>query len=421
MAKKLYLGFFFIFIFLFYFFISLPYYSGDVKNHVVWAGSILSDGTVGFFDRTFPGFAYQNYPSLAMYFFAGSLGLYDLVNGSILNLNNLSFFPSSLVPFFAWENIRVSFLKLPGFLPVLGISAVIYFFACSYLKDKLSKKILLMALFAFNPAVIYLGAVWGQIDLLPLMFILWAYYFVLKKKLFLSVLFSSFALLSKQTIIIFWLIYLILLYKQMDIKSVVKALIGNFLIFQLSYLPFGLTFLIGPLELYKTNYTLVDSTTSINALNFWALFFGPEGADDRVKLFGISYQYLGYIIFGIFFISFLVRFIKSKITLKNFLMFLFMVTITYYLFLTRMHERYIIPAVVFASLFLMFNKKYWFNYIFITVLAFLNIYRGLYQPSIGFLEVALKNIYFLNTLIILYLIFFMINCYIYFFKQVKDE
>jgi hypothetical protein len=81
--------------FMIYFLISLPIYSGDVKNHVAWGQSLLELGPYNFFDRTFPGYSFPTYPPLIMISFALSWGIYQLAMGATYFLNSfLPIFPS---------------------------------------------------------------------------------------------------------------------------------------------------------------------------------------------------------------------------------------------------------------------------------------------------------------------------------------
>ena len=43
-----------------YIILSFPYFSGDVKNHIVWGTSILDEGTSGFYQREFHNFSFPN-------------------------------------------------------------------------------------------------------------------------------------------------------------------------------------------------------------------------------------------------------------------------------------------------------------------------------------------------------------------------
>src|SRR3989344_4927136 len=117
----------FLLILLVYFVLSFPYYSGDVKNHVIWAKSILDFGPFGLYERTFHDYAYPNYPPLAMFTFTLSLIIYNLVYSFIWFLNNsFSVFPSNFIITFESWNMQAAFLKLPALISTIGISFILY-------------------------------------------------------------------------------------------------------------------------------------------------------------------------------------------------------------------------------------------------------------------------------------------------------
>lgn len=384
-----------------YFLVSLPFYSGDVKNHLVWAQSILKEGTYGFYFRDFPGFAYQNYPPVAMFGFVLSLKLYGAISFLINHNGNFG-----LVNFWNWENVRISFLKLSGYLPILFISLGIFLWT--------KKRYTPALLFLLSPAVVYLGVIWGQIDLLPLMFIFWAFYLLREKKLYWSMILAALSLLSKQTVLVFWIFYLIVLFKQFGWINALKTVGIGLLIFEFAYLPFfGLDFttLIAPFVLYKLNFSLVDFTTSVNAINMWGLIDSFKGLSDQTIFLGLTLQLWGYLFFGTSFALILWKFLRSKFDQQRVVESLFLLSLTDFFFLTRMHERYLIPTVLFSIL-MVGTKRGWMNFIFFSVLCFLNLYRGLLIPD----SVLVKLVNFLpllQLLVVCYGLLIIYNFYHY--------
>jgi len=101
-------------------------YSGDVKNHLVWAKAVV-ENPEGVYQRQFPGFNMANYPPLALIFFSLSWRLYQ---GSVFLINQLNihyqFFPSAMVSLFDSLNMQAAFLKLPSIVSDLGIALLIF-------------------------------------------------------------------------------------------------------------------------------------------------------------------------------------------------------------------------------------------------------------------------------------------------------
>lgn len=389
-------------VFVIYFFLSLPFFSGDVKNHLVWGESILREGSLGFYEREFHDFSFPNYPPLSMGLFTLSLLFFKLTVNIVNFLNSsLGVFPSNLIYFFQWENTLISYLKLPAILPVLGIGYIIYLF-----KPKLKY----VLFYLFNPAIIYLAVIWGQNDLLQFFFIIFAFYLLFKKRLLLSYIAAGLAILSKQTALVLWVVFLITVFKMEGLKKVIQAFLITVALFYLTYLPFHQLSLTWPFEFY--NKTLIYSTgflVSDNAINLWGVVFNFQKVDASQNIFLMPWVNWGYLLFALIFIPLTITFIKKKFGMERLFFYSFLVSILYFFTLTRMHERYLIPAVIFSSILILFNKKYWINLVFFTLLHFLNLYRGLYQPSILFLDPLVNSLVVLQMLVMGYFLMIVYN------------
>lgn len=399
----------------FLFWLSLPIYSGDIKNHVVWAESIIENGPLGFYERTFRGFAFPNYPPLAMLLFVISSYLYTLAKNAAFLLNNLPIFPSNIVHFLEWENTLISFLKLPAVFSTVGLGFLNYYIVKN-LKPNLNKYISTILL-VINPSIIYLSAVWGQIDVLPIFFILLSFYLLFKNKIWLSLFIVALSLLTKQTVILFWGIYMLTLLKFKGIKWVIKGWVISFIIFYLSYLPFHPPSLTWPLELYKLNFSLVAFSVSENSINLWGMLYNYKSSDDTVRFLNITLQQWGYLLFLVSSLPAVLFYIKSKVSLNRLILFCTLISLNYYFFLTRMHERYLAPAVIFLTILALINKRHFIPLLYFSILYFLNLYRGLLQPDNKFLVGLVQNNDFLNVLVIIYSGFIIYFSYIFLNKK----
>ncbi len=390
-------------VFFFYIVLSFPYYSGDIKNHLAWAQSLDTQGFMGFYERDFPGYAFPNYPPVAMTLFWLSWKFYQLKYALVWWLNlNVSFFPSQLVPFMQWENVVISFQKLPAMVSTLGVGVVIYKLL-ELLKVSSKVRLSATAIFLLNPATLYLSSIWGQIDFLPLFFFLWSVLLLFKKKLGWSYLLAGLALLSKQTVLIFWFVYLAVIFKQYGIKQSIRCILLTIVMFYASYLPFHSFSLTWPFELYYKNFTLVAESTSENAINLWGFFYDFVRHDDRSKWLGLSLQTWGFLMFAITIIPTGIYFIFKKITLEKFLEFLMLISFLDFFFLTRMHERYLAPGLVFLVLIAAIKRKrYFYILLFFVFLYALNLYRGLYQPDIPLFVEMGESIWFMKMLVVGY-------------------
>lgn len=419
----LWVSLFFTATFIVYFWISLPDYSGDIKNHVVWGKSIAELGTWGFYQRTFPGFSFPTYPPFIMLFFGVCYWLYQSALSSAWFLNNtLGIFPSNLVHFFEWEHTLISFLKIPGFIGAILTGGLIYKFLDLVKKGEVKKKRIITLLFLFNPAVIYLSAVWGQTDLLQYFFVLLGMYLLFKDKFWWAVFFASLGLLSKQTAIVMWGIFIFTVFLQQGIKKSILAVIGTVVMFYLAYFPFNGFSLTWPIRFYQANFELVNFLLSENSVNIWALIFQFKDVDSSTRFLSITLDMWGNLMFAAIALPATFLLWRRKFRYEFYFQYLFLISISYFYFLSRMHERYLIPAVIFSALLLFWGKKYYVNFIFFTLLHFINLYRGLFVPSSDLLTFLARNILFLDALAILYGGLVIYNFYVFYrFDKASHE
>lgn len=371
-----------------------PQYSGDVKNHFVWGNALLQN-PFGFYSTHFPGFNDANYPPLAIYLFAAANLFLGLIHILIDILNNLfSFFPSFLVPLFNRENMSYGFLKLPGILSDLGIGYLIYKFTLSRHSreggpmvpeegDPSLLPLILSSLYLFNPAVIYLSSVWGQIEPITNFFLLLSLYLALQGKTdrvrSSSIIFFVLAALVKQTALWFFPFYLFIWLRQLPWRSFLAGMVVSVCLFFVAYLPFGLT----PFAAIQNYWsTLGGSSSGVSdaAWNFWFMLF-PEGAEDSVRLGFFSVRQISICLLVVLLSYFIFRLYK-KYSRDTFLRYLFFWSLAVFFFQTRVHERHLAPALVFGILALVEDPFWWIGYIGLSLFHFLNLFLTLRLPFI---------------------------------------
>lgn len=401
--------------FIIFFILSVPYYSGDVKNHVFWGRSILEEGPQGFYGRDMQGWSYPNYPPVSMLSFAASVWLYDFTKNLFYNLNNYSFFPSNLVPWIEADNVYISFLKIPAILPFVLSGWFIFLFARLF-KNSIKKSFIYTLIFLFNPGLMYLSILWGQNDFTQVLFILGAFYLLLTDKFLLSYICAGLAILSKQTVLMVWGIFLISVFKLYGFSKSVTALITSAVVLWLAYLPFNVTGPLWPFTYYNETLKSTGFLVADNAINFWGAYSGFRQLDAGVNFYLLTYERWGFIIFALLFVPLLVKYLKTKFSYELLFNFLYLSSISYFFILTRMHERYLFFGVVFAHLLVMVKSKYWLNLVFFSILYLLNLYRGLYQPDIPIFVGLLKNHIFLNGLVVCYFLILIYNYIDFMFK-----
>jgi hypothetical protein len=263
-------------------------------------------------------------------------------------------------------------LTLPPALADTGIGAMLFLIARRLAGPRAG--LLAAAFFLLNPASIFLTAIWGQWDAVSAFFLLMALWLLVRGDVEWSLLPLTYAALIKpQMALLFPLVALA--WGHWRVRASVQlgggwpAAIGRGLrrlappvaasiaLFALVDLPFNVG-----LPLLPTRWTIFDrvqaawnqfSSVSVNAFNLWSILGHSTGArgvpDARPFLLGPSYQNWGTILLLAAVLLAMARFWRRPsrpVALWAALV------ITYALFLlpTRIHERYLLPAVALAVL-----------------------------------------------------------------------
>src|SRR5258706_4761466 len=361
-------------------FFLFPQYYGDGKNHFAWVNGFLSS-PIGFYARHFPGFNDSNYPPITIFLFAISnlllIGLNQLFNF----LNNLSsIFPSFLIPLFSSENMRLGFLKLPAIFADLGIGLLLYRI---FIKRADKYPLFLVSLYLFNPTVIYISSVWGQIESIPIFFLLLSLYEVLygqNKYRFFSIFFVVFAVLTKQTALWFAPLFLFVWLKELNQKQWLFGTLTGLGLFTLSYLPFGLD----PFLAFQNYFfTLSGSSDVVSdaAWNLWFFIFRYPFTPDSVSLGILSARQASSILLVlILFLLFI--YLAAKYSRMKFFNALFIWSLAVFFFQTRVHERHLAPAIVFLLLTPGLSTRFFIDYFLLSAYHMDNLYSSLKLPFI---------------------------------------
>ena len=153
----------------------------------------------------------------------------------------------------------------------LATAGLIYFFVRKQATFKVA--LVSTALYAFNPAVIYNAAVWGQFDAVYTFFLVLSLMLALKSKPIPSAVVFALGLLTKPQGIALLPLIVLLIYKKNGLKPLLYSIAAFTATIFLVVLPFEgignpITFLI---KNYSTGY-LYYNVTSVNAFNLWGLF-----------------------------------------------------------------------------------------------------------------------------------------------------
>lgn len=276
--------------------------------------------------------------------------------------------------FFLLENQQLVFqlFKLPAVVSDVVSALLIY----KILKKQKIKKAKLGAIFyLFNPALIFNSAVWGQIDSLLILFFLFAYYYLfIKKKFKLSAIFLSFSFLLKPQAIFFLPVIIIALIKNFPRKIYFHYFLIFFICAWLLALPFfpqnpffGLPALISKMA---SDYPV----TTAGAFNFWQLLGNWQS--DNLKTGILTAQQWGLLVFSIFSLLIVLPIRKKRnLRSKSFFYLAGLFWFNFFLFLTRVHERYLLPALALFLILSFLEAKliFFINYSLLSLIHFFNL------------------------------------------------
>jgi Gpi18-like mannosyltransferase len=270
--------------------------------------------------------------------------------------------------------------------------------------------LLAAALYAFNPAVIFNAAVWGQFDAIYTFLLVLSLILALTSKPELSAVTYILGVLAKpQSIALLPLIVFLILKKKGWRRLLTSILAGAATLFAV-IIPFEwsnpITFLT---DIYFGAYGGYE-VTSVNAFNMWALggLWVPDG-----NLFIV-----GWILF-VTFATFTLYVLYKRFNTSSEMLTLFsafMLFFGFFMLPTRIHERYLFPALSILALMVLFLKKTRPLYGTLTatcfvnqayVLYWLNIYSAAgYSPDLSGDPLVLA-ISVINLLVFLYVLVMM--------------
>jgi dolichyl-phosphate-mannose-protein mannosyltransferase len=360
-------------------------YANDMATFAYWFNTAAENGPRVFYSVVL----WCDYPPLNVYFFWGF--------GSLAKALSLSGAPAIY-----------SIIKLLPNLFDTATAFLIYVFVRKRLDFK--SALLAAALYAFNPAVIFNAAVWGQFDAIYTFLLVLSLILALTSKPELSAVTYILGVLAKpQSIALLPLIVFLILKKKGWRRLLTSILAGAATLFAV-IIPFEwsnpITFLT---DIYFGAYGGYE-VTSVNAFNMWALggLWVPDG-----NLFIV-----GWILF-VTFATFTLYVLYKRFNTSSEMLTLFsafMLFFGFFMLPTRIHERYLFPALSILALMVLFLKKTRPLYGTLTatcfvnqayVLYWLNIYSAAgYSPDLSGDPVVLA-ISVINLLVFLYVLVMM--------------
>jgi Gpi18-like mannosyltransferase len=322
--------------------------AGDMGAYVSWFQTAADHGVRSFYAAV----GWCDYPPFNVYIF--------WVFGSLAKTSS------------AWGIDPTYIVKLTPVVFDLATVTLLFVFLRKYLTLKQSA--VGAAIYAFNPAVIYDSAVWGQFDAIYTFLLVLSLMLAIKSKPKFAAAAFAISILTKPQGIALAPLLIYLIYRKNGLKK---------LLFSVGAFAATVFAVILPLE-WDNPFTFLSnmyfgefgsySYTSVNAFNFWGLF-GMWRTDTGIF-------YVGWALFGVFTALALYMLNKKSAVLRNWdflaIYVAFMLFFAFFMWPTRIHERYLFPAVAMLALMFPLMKKTRVLYVGLTATFFVNLSYVLY-------------------------------------------
>ena len=365
-------------------------YHGDLNNNISWGTLAFQRGLSNYYEGKDWLYSAPNQPPLTILTFAAAKAIWQGIENFSWFLNNrVGIFPSGFIWF--WESKGMILLvKLPAIFADLIIGWLIY----KYLSSKKARlATILTIVWLFNPVIWYNSAIWGQTDSMVNLLGFAAILFLFKKDLIKSFAFLALSALFKGSLVIFMpLIFAYAVMQKYPLKKWLQAALGILAVSLLVSIWF-FPYLDLPLWLFKLYQGRILSgeigDLTANAFNFWWLVNPGKVLDSTIYL-GLQARIWGIIIM-VFSLGINIRWLKKKTTEQQLFFSLMFISLCSFIFMTRIHERYLYPFFIPTTLLLGSYQGLPMVYSILSLTNLLNLYNLFFAPSIKLTENLLKN------------------------------
>ncbi|OGE26698.1 hypothetical protein A3C26_01035 [Candidatus Daviesbacteria bacterium RIFCSPHIGHO2_02_FULL_39_12] len=234
-------------------------------------------------------------------------------------------------------------LKIPAIVSELVIGLILYKESKKYVSEKLA--LLASAFILLTPALIFNSAVWGQIDSISALLMLSAIIHLKNKNLIISSIFFGLALLVKPQTLALLPLFAIFLINHFKALHLFKLTMPGLLIIFIIAFPFFPNQTLANLAQQIINTANEYPYNSINAYNLW----GVAGfwINDNQIWNNLSYQTWGYILLAGYWMVIVYFYFRKKLSIYTIAT---LATLGFFFLPTRVHERYLYPAIIFLVL-----------------------------------------------------------------------
>ncbi|TAM86335.1 phospholipid carrier-dependent glycosyltransferase, partial [bacterium] len=348
-------------------------YANDIASFESWALTLYDHGIRAFYHAT----SFVDYPPGYLWVLAATGWLYH-----VLHVSDAS----------AGYYVLRDLIKLPGIFADLGCAVVIYAAALRFAGRRLALGA--AALFAFNPAAIYVSAYWGQVDAVSALFTLGALLAALRRRsLWAWALLAVAVLIKPQAFVLAPLLLAYDVVRDGAPRLTPRLVLGPLAAVAAGY-AIAAPFAPAPLNPLSTLSWLFDRYvhgtsvypySSINAFNIYAVARNFWQPDSQWVAF-LPQSAWGVLLVLAASAMVLWRFLQRRDE-RAFLEAALLISLALFLFATRMHERYIYNAFAIAVLMVPLGRRYLTAALILSATFFANL---LY--SYAYLNVVQKHV-----------------------------
>jgi len=372
-----------------FFLIGVSGFKADIAFWKGWGLAVADNGIIWLVKNTNynypPGFAY----------------VLDLIN----KIYKLFADPYNISQY--WMDTNLLYLFLFKLLIIASDIGIVFLIIKISNKFKFEWGKLLALIYFLNPAVIFDGVIWGQVDQFGLFLFLGAVYLFIDEKPKLASIIFTISWLMKWQNIIFIPIFYLFVYKKYSFEDLIKSLTVSLITFLIISLPFWLNREMASLiNLFTVNSNWFP-WYSLNAFNGWWITSGLNGmgiVDKTLVLGVINAKQFGLLLFCVFYFiaSLNIYLAKKEATLKQFILSSTLIVFSFFHLLTQSHERYLFHLLGLIPLLMIINstschprengdpgaldsrlrgndnKSYWNNGLILWILISLGLFFNMY-------------------------------------------
>ena len=272
-------------------------------------------------------------------------------------------------------------LKTPAIIADIATALLIFLIVRKYGSFRMS--FLSMTVYAFNPAIIYNSAIWGQVDSVYTLFLMFALMEFVSDKPMIAGASLALGILTKPQSLVLVPLFALIMLKKHSLLTFVKVSIASFTVFVLVALPFYLdTSIFELFRLYFSSYTQYPFN-SLNALNIWA-FGGLFQPDNTIFLF-LTYRIWGYLLFSLLFV-YVAYIITERKDDRSIYIASAILFFGFFILFTRIHERYLFSLFAPLAVAMTLDRRLSYVYLLATITFLFNLHFVLEESKTGIIS-----------------------------------